>query len=243
MLKPKQLIDMLQIYFDELSQVISYYEGTLDKYIGDSIFCFWNAPTEQTDFIFKACSAALGMDEACKKLSAQFVKEGLPELVTRIGLHCGECLTGNSGSSLRLAYTAMGTHVNLASSLEAMNKEYGTTILCSDAIYQQVKARFNFRVVDTISTSVSKDGLRIYELLSASIGEERLAAARKFSKTYNELFLEREFDLAIECYKSHLEKYPDDLAAKNLLTACKKYLITPPRSNWNGVDHEAEHSH
>src|SRR5690242_2553271 len=75
-LKPRQLIDMLQIYFDELSAVIHQNEGTLDKYIGDSIMCFWNAPLMQEDYIFKAVNAALEMDDACKRISQNFVKEG-----------------------------------------------------------------------------------------------------------------------------------------------------------------------
>ncbi|KAL0482102.1 hypothetical protein AKO1_013242 [Acrasis kona] len=242
-LKPKQLIEMLMVYFDKMTEVVRRNKGTLDKYIGDALMCFWNAPLQQQEYIRNACMAALQMDQACKQLSKKFVRQGLPELVTRIGVHSGPCLVGNSGSTFRLAYTAIGEHVNLAADLEAMNKEYGTTIMCSDVVYMKVRSSFYFRLLDTIESKLYPNGIKIYEILEMNIGEKATAAAIRFSKAYTDLFLVREFEKALVVFEDHLQQYPGDLASKNLINLCNMYIKEPPKPDWTGVTEGVEHAH
>ena len=105
---------------------------------------------------------------ANEKLNAEFEAEGAPPFITRFGIHVGEAVVGNLGSAERMNYTALGTTVNLASRLEGLNKEYGTAILVSDAVYSRVKHRFRFRELGSIIAKGMTKETYIHELVEAS---------------------------------------------------------------------------
>ena len=112
-------------YFSALTEAFLAEEGTVDKFIGDAVMVFWNAPNPQPDHIERACRAALSAKAAGEKLNAQFESEGLKPFFTRFGIHVGDAVVGNLGSSERMNYTALGNTVNLASRLEGLNKHSG----------------------------------------------------------------------------------------------------------------------
>src|SRR5215472_1511829 len=114
-------------------------EGTIDKFIGDSVMAFWNAPTERGDHTERACSAVLACLRHTGELYASAPWKGLPPLFTRFGLHRATVMVGHFGAPERLSYTALGDGVNLASRLEGLCKQYGVYVLASETIVEQAR--------------------------------------------------------------------------------------------------------
>ena len=111
--------------------------GTIDKYIGDAVMAFWNAPTEQADHAIRAVRAAVAAQKALACAAPELERLcGTKPVTTRMGLHTGAAIAGNMGSDFRFGYTALGDAVNLASRLEGANKSLGTRILASRATVQ-----------------------------------------------------------------------------------------------------------
>ncbi|HEX4615235.1 MAG TPA: adenylate/guanylate cyclase domain-containing protein, partial [Stellaceae bacterium] len=141
--------------------------GTVDKFIGDAVMVFWNAPNLQSDHAERACRAALAAIAACETLNTQFEAEGLPPFHVRLGIHVGDVVVGNLGSAERMEYTALGSSVNLASRLEGLNKEYGTAILVSEAVRKRVEHRFRFKAIASVIAKGMTTQTRVYELVEA----------------------------------------------------------------------------
>jgi adenylate cyclase len=150
-------------YLSVLTEAFIAEEGTVDKFIGDAVMVFWNAPNPQTDHVERACRAALEGKAACEKLNSEFVSEGLKHS-TRFGIHVGEAIVGNLGSTERMNYTALGNTVNLASRLEGLNKQFGTTILVSEAVYLRVQHLFSFKAFASVTAKGMTKETRVFEL-------------------------------------------------------------------------------
>lgn len=161
---PEQVMLQTSRYLAVMTEVIVAHGGTVDKFVGDAIMAIWNAPTEDGDHVAHACAAVLACQAANGELNEAFSREGWPAYRTRFGLHTGEAVIGIIGSSDRMSYTALGTTVNLAARLEPLNKEYGTTILVSEAVQQRVGEQFVFRPVDIIMPRGFGTTSRIFEL-------------------------------------------------------------------------------
>ncbi len=111
---------------------------------------FWNAPNPQPDHVERACRAVLAGRVACEKLNSQFETEGLKPFFTRFGIHVGDAVVGNLGSTERMNYTALGNTVNLAARLEGLNKQFGTNILVSEGVYLRARHCFQFRALESV---------------------------------------------------------------------------------------------
>ena len=133
-MEPELLTSRLSRYFDVLGSAISANHGMIDKYIGDSIMAFWNAPEPDPDHIANACRAALQAAVAGNRLSVKWRGRGRSGFRTRFGLHTGLAVVGNVGARERINYTLVGAVANQASRLEGMNKVYGTEILASGEV-------------------------------------------------------------------------------------------------------------
>ena len=116
----------------------------------------------------RACRAALAAKAASEILNRQFEAEALPRFVTRFGIHVGDAVVGNVGSTERMDYTVLGSSVNLAARLEGLNKEYGTTILVSDAVRQRVEHCFRFERIASVVAKGMTTETRVYELIEAT---------------------------------------------------------------------------
>jgi len=140
---PKTLITQLNEYLTAMSAIVARHGGTLDKYIGDAIMAFWGAPTSRgpADDALRAVSAALEMRQELAALQPQWKAKGYPEIKIGVGIHAGTALVGEVGSAQRSEYTAIGDTVNTASRIEGINKETGTDLLISEAVYSLVKER------------------------------------------------------------------------------------------------------
>jgi adenylate cyclase len=165
---PDVLMRQTSRYFSVLTEAFLAEGGTVDKFIGDAVMVFWNAPNPQADHVARACRAALAARAAGERLNAEFEADGLKPFITRFGIHVGEAVVGNVGSTERMNYTALGNTVNLAARLEGLNKETGTTILVSENVYQRVKDLFKFRPLDAVVAKGMTRETRIFELVGAS---------------------------------------------------------------------------
>ncbi len=165
---PDSLMLQMSRYFTALTEVFLSEGGTVDKYIGDAIMVFWNAPNSQPDHVERACRAALAAESAGERLNAQFEAEGQQPFFTRFGVHVGEAVVGNIGSADRMNYTALGSVVNLASRLEGLNKQYGTTILASEDVYSRARHRFRFKEIGSVVAKGMTQETHVYELIEAS---------------------------------------------------------------------------
>lgn len=163
-LEPEALMRQTSVYFTELGAAVVAEGGTIDKYIGDALMAFWNAPNAQPDHVSRACRAALAIKARTTALNARFAAEGAPLMVTRIGLHVGDAVVGNVGSIDRMNYTALGETVNLAARLEGLNKDFGTTILVSQAVRDAAGPEFVFQPVGLASPKGVSRPIPVYEL-------------------------------------------------------------------------------
>jgi adenylate cyclase len=165
---PDVLMHQTSRYFSVLTGAFLAEGGTVDKFIGDAVMVFWNAPNSQPDHIERACRAVLASKMACEKLNAQFEAEGVKPFFTRFGIHVGEAVVGNLGSTERMNYTALGNTVNLAARLEGLNKQFGTAILVSEGVYLRVQHCFLFRPLDSVIAKGMTKQTRIFELVGAA---------------------------------------------------------------------------
>lgn len=162
---PDHLMHQTSRHFAVLTQAFLAEGGTVDKYIGDSVMVFWNAPHSQPDHVARACRAALAAKAASDALNTQFIAEGLSPFAVRIGIHCGIAVVGNVGSEERMNYTVLGNSVNLAARLEGLNKEYGTAILVSELVRERVADQFRFNAVASVVAKGMTTETRVWELV------------------------------------------------------------------------------
>jgi adenylate cyclase len=134
---PDQIQNFLAEYFDAMVQIVFKYEGTVDKYIGDGLMVFFGAPEPQTDHAVRCANAAIEMQKKCRELKEKWVREGLFPIMIRIGINTGEVVVGNMGTRKKLAYTVLGSDVNLANRLESNAPVEG--IMISRRTYELIK--------------------------------------------------------------------------------------------------------
>jgi adenylate cyclase len=165
---PDMLMRQTSRYFSVLTEAFLAEGGTVDKFIGDAVMVFWNAPHPQPDHVARACRAVLAAKAAGERLNAEFEAEGLTPFFTRFGIHVGEAVVGNVGSTERMNYTALGNTVNLAARLEGLNKQAGTAVLVSENVYLRVRDQFEFRALDAVVAKGMTKETRIFELVGVS---------------------------------------------------------------------------
>ncbi len=165
-LAPEELVKLLNVYFTEMTDRIFDHKGSLDKYIGDAIMAIFGAPIHDAAHPRLACRAALDMIKALEGLQAKWRHDGLPALGIGIGINTGPMIVGNMGSLSRFNYTVIGDAVNLASRIESLNKDYGTSILVSEYTYALVKDEFpSAREIDRVRVRGRAQEVSLYELI------------------------------------------------------------------------------
>lgn len=167
---PEDVVDTLSAYFELLNTIAERHGGTVVQYLGDSIFVMWNAPVQDIGHVEHGCRCALAMKTAIDHLNEANCENGRPALVTRFGLHTGPAVVGSFGAISRQQYTAMGDTINVASRLEGLNKEFGTSILVSAAIHDTAGDRFEFRPLGMVQVKGRAEKVDIWELVGISAG-------------------------------------------------------------------------
>jgi adenylate cyclase len=161
-------------YLEVATRSINEEMGTVDKFIGDGVMAFWGAPNTLEDHAFRACAAALKIQERMDEINQEWERQGLPPLKVRIGIHSDVVLVGNIGSLERMSYTVMGDGVNVAARLEGVNKELGTRICLSKAVVREAGERLKLRKLDDVTVKGRKSIVEVYELLGLEPTEQHL---------------------------------------------------------------------
>ena len=237
-MEAESLMLMISDYLQEVGSVILREGGTIDKYIGDAIMSFWNAPERQDDHAALACGAALDARRASESLNDRLRARDLPVLHTRFGVHTGNPIIGNVGSQDRMNYTAMGASVNLASRLEGLNKYYGTQILVSQTTRDQAGGAFIFRPVGKVMPKGTLSPITVHELLGRADDDARgeLAdLATTWERAYH-LYQGQRFEEAAVIFGQRLETSPGDRLAATMLERARALAKSPPGEGWDGVD-------
>ena len=234
-LSPEQLVRVLGDYLGEMSDIIMKREGTLDKYIGDAIMAFWNAPKPVENHAVNACYAAIENQQKLSEMRIRWINEDLPPIGCRIGLHTGTVVVGNFGSAKRLNYTIIGDPVNLAARLESACKQYNIDIMISEETYLAAKENIEVRLLDNIAVKGKKEGVFVYELLGRK--GKLIQEIKDFSECYEQAlaaYNARDWDQAITLFeKAEYLKRKDDPASRKLAEKAKAFKKTPPAAKAN----------
>jgi adenylate cyclase len=178
---PQGLTTLINRLFTPLTKDIMERRGTIDKYMGDAIMAFWNAPLADPRHEMNACEAAFAMLDSLKVLNEQRQREAdqpVSPLRIGIGLNTGLCAVGNFGSDLHFNYSALGDTVNLASRLEGMTKHYGVPIIIGERTAQAVLTQFAVLEIDHLQVRGKREPERIFTVL----GRADVATSRDFSE-------------------------------------------------------------
>jgi adenylate cyclase len=235
-LSPTELVDLLNTYLSEMTNILMQHEGTLDRYDGDAIKAFFGAPVYFEDHARRACVVCIEMQNKLKDLRVKFRAEGKPELLMRVGINTGSMVIGNMGSTIRMMYGMNGDSVNLCARLEGANKQYGTYSLISESTYQQAKEFIEVRELDTLRVVGRSTPIKIYELLGkrGEIEESVKKAMRIFEQGLKS-YQKREWSEAKKYFKNTLETQPEDGPSKVYLERCNNFILKPPAENWDGI--------
>ena len=209
-LNPKQVVLLLNEYFEEMTDILFRHGATIDKYIGDAIMAFWGAPIPQEDHAEKAVLAAMEMDKKIKELVEKFISRGWPAPTMCIGINTGVMSVGNMGSKRRIAYTVIGDAVNLASRIETLTRDYKVPILVSEYTQEECE-NIVFREIDTVQVKGKINLTKIYQPLCTTddINDEfrtKLALHNKAIDACNS----GNYQAAVELFRDLKNKYSDD---------------------------------
>jgi adenylate cyclase len=162
---PEATVELLNRYFDFMHEVIWDHEGTLDKYIGDEIMAFFNAPMLQADHAKRAVRTALAMQRRIHERRDEWRFLGMPDLAAGIGISTGHAVIGYVGSQSRMQYTAIGHHVNIASRLQGLSKELGQAILISESTYAELGDDFEVQAQGAYRIRGVGSEIEVYSVL------------------------------------------------------------------------------
>ncbi len=233
---PQSLVDALGEYLHVVTGVVAQCRGIIDKYIGDGILAFFNAPHDDPYHVANACLCALKVQEALERKRVEWEPTGKPAFRTRIGLHTDDVVVGNIGTPERFSYTVIGDGVNLAARLESLNKAYGTWILVSENTRTIAGGGFEWRRIDRTAVKGRAKGEFVYELLgeSGKVVEDMLRARDRYEAALD-AYLDRRFEEAIKAFEDAVNLRPPDKAALALRGRAEMYLKAPPPKGWDGV--------
>lgn len=161
----QELLLRVSAYLEIVIKAVNEQQGTIDKFMGDGVMAFWGAPALLEDHAWRACVAALVIQRDMKALNARWRSEGKRPFNVRVGVHCDAVVVGNVGSADRMSYTVLGDGVNIASRLEAINKDYGTRVCISHSVYREAGERLCVRPLDDVAVKGRRARFPIYELM------------------------------------------------------------------------------
>jgi adenylate cyclase len=243
---PQGLTALMNRFLTPLTNAILARKGTIDKYMGDAIMAFWNAPLDDEQHQLNACEAALDMLERVDELNQEREQEALDEgrpfipLNVGVGLNTGTCVVGNMGSDVRFDYSVFGDSVNLASRLEGQSKEYGFPIIVGSRTALAVKDKFAILELDFIMVKGKKEP----EVIYAIAGREDTAQSGRFQRLRNltvemlACYRGRDWEGALAAIErgrktdeAHSLQYLYNLYEARI----REFKATPPPEDWNGA--------
>jgi adenylate cyclase len=242
-LAPEEIIQLMNDFLTPMSDLVMKNRGTIDKYMGDAMMAFWNAPLDDADHERHACITALGMqaglepvNEAVKKRAEEIGKTPVL-LQAGIGINTGPCAVGNMGSKQRFAYSTLGDAVNLASRLESQTKNYGVDILIGESTWNKVPD-FATLEMDLITVKGKTKPERVFALLGGA-DDAAKDEYKELRKNHDEMIAQYragDFNAALKLLKAARKQtlYRLDFAY-DMYEARIDDLIKSPPKDWNGV--------
>jgi adenylate cyclase len=241
-LTPQGLVKIMNRYLSTMSEPIREHRGIIDKYVGDAIMAYWGPPfVAEGEHARLACLAAVEMIGRVATL-----RKELPEILEvrslqmdcdiRIGIATGEVLAGSMGSKFMMSYTILGDTVNLASRLEAANKEYGTRSLVSEATMVAAGDAIEAREIDRIVVLGQTQPQAVFEVLGqpGTLSANQIALRDRYAEGLA-AYRACRFDEARNAFNAALEASPDDGPSLTLLGRIEKLRGNPPPPGWDGV--------
>lgn len=228
-LGPEDLTKLLNDYLSDMTDIILAEGGTLDKYEGDAIIAFWNAPLMQPDHAVRAVRAAVRCQQKLAERRTEFEARTGAVLRMRIGLNTGAVVVGNMGSSNRFDYTVLGDAANLASRLEGANKALGTYLMISESTWSQTNGAFPGRELGFLRVVGRQTPVRVYEATGLA-GEAAGAAEQAFAAALAQMRA-GQWPEAAEAFA----RLADDAAAKTYAAKCRALAAAGPAAAWDGI--------
>ncbi len=239
------LTKFINRFLTPMTNVILEHKGTIDKYMGDAIMAFWNAPLPVTNHPVRSCQAALDMIDEVNRMNRYMEREAKNEgrphipIAIGIGINTGDCCVGNMGSDQRFDYSALGDHVNLASRLEGQSKTYGVDIVISEySVNQLPDGTFAIIELDLLQVKGKTEPVRIFAILGDNMmaSSDRFKALSTLNTEMLNAYRSQKFDVAEQLIAKGEELWPD----LNIFWALYReriadFRISPPPADWNGV--------
>lgn len=232
------IVPLLADYLGRMTGVIRQTEGTVDKFIGDAVMAFWNAPLDVERHAEAACRAAILSQRMLAAMREEARARGLPELRMRLGVNTGEVLVGNIGSDERLNYTVIGDPVNIAARLEPLNKKYGTEILIGEDTRRAAADAIVVRRIGKVAVYGRTEGLTVYELLGLAAEVETLGPLDWVADYERGLdhYEARRFAEARVAFGKVLAARPGDGPARLMERRAAGHEAIAPPADWAAVE-------
>ncbi|MFY9093864.1 adenylate/guanylate cyclase domain-containing protein, partial [Aliarcobacter butzleri] len=229
-LDAKELISFLNRYMQPMSEIIIKYQGTIDKFIGDAIMAYWNAPIDIKNHCDLALKASLEQLEVLEKLNVELQKENLPKIDIGIGLNTGTVIVGEMGSSLRSDYTVIGDTINLGSRVESLCKYYDSKLNISNFTKDKLQEKYIFRFLDLVKVKGKNKPVEIWQVLGKGEAKESLKEELDLYHKAIEFYKNSDFINALEIFESleNNENKTNKNIYKIYITRCKEFIKTPP---------------
>jgi adenylate cyclase len=232
-LAPNQIVGLLNRYFTPMTALVRDREGTLDKFIGDSLMAFWNAPLDTPEHAALAVDAALSMQERLHGLNRELKADFGVELAIGAGIHTGPAYVGNMGSADLVNYTLIGDSVNLASRLEGLCPQYGAGAVVSGETRASAGAAFAFQYLDTIRVKGKTLPVEVYAPLRREEAEERREELAAWDKA-RESYRAGRFDEAAALCGQLAAGFPGRKLYALYAARARELALSPPKE-WAGV--------
>ncbi len=217
-IEPSKLAPLLNLFLTSMTKIIMKHGGTVDKYVGDAIVAFWNAPIADADHAFNAVSSAIECQETLHALQDEFRETFGVNVRMRVGIHTGVVSVGNFGSEERFNYTVVGDAANLASRIEGVNKVFGTSTLCSEVSQEAIGERIRFRKIGSVQVVGRLAPVWLYEPVALSVSDEAISKFHYARSLFDEGKLEEARKAFMNLPHGKVEKAYIDRIDKVLVT-------------------------
>lgn len=229
--QPENVVEFLNQYFSRMVDVIKKHGGTVDKFMGDAVMALFGAPISYVDNAERAVKAAMEMSSLVQDMPCSLLdKTDGMKLDIGIGIHYGEVIVGNIGCKDKTDYTVIGDSANLASRLEGLTKKYGSRIIVSQAVRDEIKEGFNMLHVDNVRVKGKNLVVQVYRADEHPLPEDY---SSNYEKGLN-LYIDGAWTLAMKYFEEAAAIIPNDKAASLMIERCREFADNPPE-NWNGA--------
>jgi adenylate cyclase len=232
-LAPQQVVNMLNQYFTPMTSLVRANQGTLDKFIGDALMAFWNAPHPVERHPYLALKTVISMHQAMDSLNNDIEKDYGLRLSMGAGVHSGSVFVGNMGSKELLDYTIIGDNVNLASRLQGLSSKFGIDIVVSKPICEACGEEFAFLPLDNVRVKGKKEPVEVLAAFTWEQYQQHQAEFTTFKDAY-QLYTQARFIAAEQIFSALANEFPDSKLYAVYQDRCA-WLIKEPPAEWDGI--------